>query len=315
MELLRQTSFARPLKLRSRWYTPCMAKLDNLPWIDAFAVSGYGVRIGVRVDDRALIPVLRARPPPGAKIAPLGTVDRMLSIINGGAAARRGLKKYHLLYADHVLAARSHDLETVLDRYDAHLRIGIAQLSRHKLFVHAGVVAWKGKAILLPGRTLAGKTHLVAELVKAGATYFSDEYAVLDREGLVHPFAKPLSMRSDKTARQIETPVEKIGGIAGRTMLPVGLVVMSRYEAGARWRPARLTPGHGMLALLENTFSARLSPELAMSVLRQVVTGATVLRSKRGEAGGIADQILRFAEGLQQEPSHRGDLEVVDARQ
>lgn len=292
-----------------------MGKLDKLSWIDAFTVSGYGVRIGVRVDDPTLIPALRERLPPAAKIAPTGTVDRMLSIINGRPGERRGIKRYHLLYADHVVAARSHEFETVLDSYDTHLRIGIAQFSRHKLFVHAGVVGWKGKAILFPGRTLAGKTHLVAELVKAGATYFSDEYAVLDRDGFVHPFAKPLSIRPEKAARQIETPVEMIGGVAGRTKLPIGLVVMSRYEAGARWRPMRLTPGEGMLALLENTFSARLSPELAMSVLRQVVTGATVLRSKRGEARELTDQILRLAEDTQHDRASSRRLELVDARQ
>jgi len=291
-----QSPFARPLKLRSRWYTPCMGKLEKLSWIDAFAVTGYGVRIGVRVNDRALIPVLVGRLPPGAKMSPTGRVDRMLSVIKGGRGEQRGVMKYHLVYADHVVAGRSHDFETVLGNYDTHLRVAMAQFSRRKLFVHAGVVAWKGKAILLPGKTLAGKTHLVAELVKAGATYFSDEYAVLDSDGLVHPFAKPLSMRPDKTGAQIETPVEQLGGIAGRKKLPVGLVMMSRYEEGARWRPKRLTSGQGMLALLENTFSARLSPELAMNVLGRLVSGATVLMSKRGEASAIANSILGVVE-------------------
>ena len=157
----------RALNLREGAYTPCMGNLEKLSWIDAFAVTGYGVRVGVRVNDAALIQQLRSRLPPGAKISPMGTVDRMLSVMRAPPSERRGVKNYHLVYADHVLVGRSHRLAAVLDNYDAHMRAAMAVLSRRKLFVHAGVVAWKDRAILLPGRTLAGKTHLVAELVKA----------------------------------------------------------------------------------------------------------------------------------------------------
>ena len=224
-----------------------MGNLEKLHWIDAFAVTGYGVRVGVRVNDDALIDRLRSRLPPGAKISSMGAVDRVLSVILAPPSERRGVKNYHLVYANHVVVGRSHRLNSVLDNYDTHLRTAMAELSRRKLFVHAGVVAWKDRAILLPGRTLAGKTHLVAELVKAGATYLSDEYAVLDEDGFVHPFAKPLSIRPSKTAPQVETPVGDIGGFPGRKPVPVGMVLMSQFEEGARWRPKRLTTGQGVL--------------------------------------------------------------------
>src|SRR4249919_2334678 len=91
------------LKLRASAYTPCMGNLEKLHWIDAFAVTGYGVRVGVRVNDAALIEWLRSRLPPGAKISPLGTVDRMLSVMQAPPSERRGVKNYNLVYADHVL--------------------------------------------------------------------------------------------------------------------------------------------------------------------------------------------------------------------
>jgi hypothetical protein len=273
-----------------------MGNLEKLCWIDAFAVTGYGVRIGVRVNDAVMIERLRSRLPPGAKISPMGTVDRMLSVIQAPHSERRGVKNYHLVYADHVLVGRSHRLDTVLDNYDSHLRVAMAELSRRKLFVHAGVVAWKERAILLPGRTLAGKTHLVAELVKAGAQYFSDEYAVLDEDGRVHPFAKPLSIRASNAAPQIETPVEEIGGISGGKPVSVGLVVVSQFQEGARWRPKRLTAGRGTLELLDNTFSARWSPERAIDILRRVASGATVLKGKRGDATTMLSSILAAVE-------------------
>jgi hypothetical protein len=61
--------------------------------------------------------------------------------------------------------------------------------------VHSGVVAHDGRAILLPGPTHAGKSTLVAELVRLGAPYFSDEYALIDADGRVHPYPRPMLLR------------------------------------------------------------------------------------------------------------------------
>jgi hypothetical protein len=294
--LVSEVAAPRNLELRARWYTPCMGNLEKLSWIDAFAVTGYGVRVGVRVNDSALIERLHPRLPPGAKMSTMGTVDRMLSVILAPPSERRGVKNFHLVYANHVVVGRSHRLDVVLDNFGTHLHTAMAELSRRKLFVHAGVVAWRDKAILLPGRTLAGKTHLVAELVKAGATYLSDEYAVLDEDGFVHPFVKPLSMRLSKSTPQVETPVEQIGGVPGRKPVRVGLVVMTQFDEGARWRPKRLTAGQGVLELLDNTFSARRSPEHSINILGRVASGATVLKGKRGDAAAMTSSILAAVE-------------------
>src|SRR4051794_25117219 len=76
--------------------------------------------------------------------------------------------------------------------------------------IHAGVVQTDHGAILLPGRSHAGKTTLTASLVDAGAVYFSDEYALLDRKGMVYAYPRPLRMRSrgDNGAVTLIPPVE-----------------------------------------------------------------------------------------------------------
>src|SRR5262245_38089017 len=51
----------------------------------------------------------------------------------------------------------------------------LASETRLVAYVHAGVVKWRGAAILLPGRSFAGKSTLVKTLCEAGATYVSDE--------------------------------------------------------------------------------------------------------------------------------------------
>ena len=121
------------------------------------------------------------------------------------------------------------------------------------------MVGWKGKAIVIPGRSYSGKSTLVAALVRAGATYYSDEYAVFDRKGLVHPFAKPLEIRAEGEFKQSRVPVGELGGKSGTRPLPVGLVLMTGYKQGAKWRPRKLSPGKGVLEMLFNTVSARKS--------------------------------------------------------
>ena len=143
---------------------------------------------------------------------------------------------------------------------------------------------------------MSGKTTLVAELVRAGASYLSDEYAVLDGKGRVHPFRKPLSLRATPTAKQVDTPVEALGGKAATRSLPVGLVVMSTYKEGAHWRPRTLTPGKGALAMFANTISAWNAPVRSMDSIREVVANAPVVKSSRDDAAEVAPLILRLLE-------------------
>ena len=89
--------------------------------------------------------------------------------------------------------------------------------------------------------------------------------------------------------------VEALGGRAGSGPLPVGLVVMSRYKPGSEWRPDRLSPGRGMLALLTNTVPARRTPQIVMAALYRVVSQAPAIRSDRGEASSVVAPILELA--------------------
>jgi hypothetical protein len=179
---------------------------------------------------------------------------------------------------------RCADRAEFLERFRSVVTLHVAEASPVRTFVHAGVVGWGDQAILIPGRSFSGKTTLVAELVRAGATYYSDEFAVLDRRGMVYPYAQPLQIRESGSHRQTQHPVETLGGTAGTQPLPVAMVVVSKYKPGAQWRPRPLTQGIGLLKLLDNTVSARRAPAVALSTLKHVVSHATIVRGLRGEA-------------------------------
>src|SRR6185312_3555780 len=115
-----------------------------------------------------------------------------------------------------------------LQAFESKLALHVAAESRTFLFVHAGVVGWRGRAIVLPGRTHAGKSTLVAALVRAGATYYSDEYALVDGDGRVWPYPRPLSLR--RARGPVRVRPERLGRV-GRGPLPVGLVVLCRFAA------------------------------------------------------------------------------------
>jgi hypothetical protein len=169
----------------------------------------------------------------------------------------------------------------------------VAVLAPEHVFVHAGVVAHGGGALILPGRSLAGKSTLVAALVAHGATYLSDEYAVLDDDGAVHPYPKPLSLRIDPGSLvQWDAPVEHFGGVAADRAFRTAIIAVTTYEPGAQWEPVQKTPADGALALLSNAVPARHRPAQTLAAVRRASADATVLEGPRGEAIETASVLL-----------------------
>lgn len=255
------------------------------------------MRAGVRVSDGRALASVAGCLPPGWKSSASPRVKRLYSFVAGGGTEEGRVRRFHLLYAGAELVARSLDREAVFERFESDLQLYVAERAPRRVFVHAGVVGWRGRAVVIPGRSMSGKTTLVAELVRAGADYYSDEYAVIDAGGLVHPYARPLAVREGAGLGQTRRTVEELGGRAGEGPLPIGLVAVSRYERGAGWRPRRLTPGECVLELLSNTVPARRSPARALGALTKAAAGANALAGSRGEAALVAEAILRSMAG------------------
>ena len=268
-----------------------MKKIDRLGWAAGVSFRVCGLRLGVRVNDPGLLDQVLERLPPGWKAAESPYVEMLFSLLGGGANPRGNVRRFNLVYFDATRLARTTDLPEALEALEQGLDFYVSAQARRRVFVHAGVVAFGRKAILIPGQRNSGKTTLVAELVRQGATYYSDEHAVLDAKGRVHPYARPLGIYSSTGARS-RTPVADLGGIAGVKPLPVGLVVQSEYRAGGKWRARELSPGNGILALLANTVSAQGQPEATLATLQQVVSGAKFLKGVRGEAKETATAII-----------------------
>ncbi|MEN3334878.1 MAG: hypothetical protein V7641_4243 [Blastocatellia bacterium] len=274
-----------------------MPKLDRLNWAEGIAVIAYGVRIGIRANQPGVIAQYLPWLPPSWKLAKSPVVERLYSIIAGGEGKRRGLQLSHLIYANGERLVRVPQFEQAATALEGDVQLYVAEMSPRRVFVHAGVVGWRGQAVVIPGRSFSGKTTLTAALVKAGCAYYSDEYAVLDTAGRVHPYARLLGIRErGQFERATRYAVETLGGKRGARPLPVALVIVSQYKSGATWRPRRLSAGEGALAMLENTVSARREPQAALATLRRVVAESLVLKGRRGETPQVVDFILNTLE-------------------
>jgi hypothetical protein len=271
-----------------------MEAIDRLGWADGMVFSAYGRHVGFRTNEPALLERVPALLPPGWKPSDRTAVRRVYSLRVGGDGPRPGVRRKHFLYMNAVVLERSMDLEYLIERLEADIQLYIAERARRRVFIHAGVVEWEGRAILLPGRTMSGKTTLVSELLRQGATYYSDEYAVLDEKGRVHPFAKDLSVRerpgsvsgTKRSPGEWDAPV-------GHRPIPVGLVALTRFREGSRWRPRAISEGRSVLAMLEHAVPARRRPKVTFRTLQAALKAVPVLQGVRGEAEATARSLLR----------------------
>lgn len=276
-----------------------MAHEPNAAVVSTHALEVRGVGIDVDVCERggadrcaspALDEMVRAILPPGAVARPVGVAPSARFSITWGhgrytvrSATGSALDDAELVHASSSAPAAVHAL-------DGAIRTAIALAAPGLVFVHAGVVAVDGRAIVLPGRSMAGKTTLTAALVRAGATYLSDEYAPLDADGLVHPYPRRLSVRGPAGRREV--PVGDLGGRSASGPLPVALVATITHRPGATWSVRATDADAGAVALITNAVAARARPVEVLRAAGTVARGASHLTGERGEADRAADALL-----------------------
>ena len=272
--------------------SPCMQKLDRLKWTDGFCFSAYGARVGVRVSDNSVLPAVKGVLPPGIQFVESPEVEGLVSFQVGGPGSDPRQKRFHLVYAEVDRIGRTHDLDEALHAVESSIQLFVSFYSPERVFVHAGCVAWKGRAILLPGRSFAGKSTLVAALLRAGAEYYSDEFAVLDDRGYVHPYPRRLSLRDGVAVPRVRATAADLGSRDGVEPLPIGAVVVTHYEVGAHWSPRAISPGKAVLALLDNTVAIRRRPQQCLAAIERVASSARCVAGNRGEADETAERLL-----------------------
>ncbi len=164
--------------------------------------------------------------------------------------------------------------------------------------VHGGAVAHGGRAIILPAPTGAGKSTLVAELVRRGAAYLSDEYALIDVDGRVHPYPRPLLLRDESGDDLPPRLAAELGGTVAHEPMRASLIMGVRHVPDAALIPKATSQAEGVLLLLRNTPQALADQPWILTPLARAVEGAACYVGLRGEASEAATEILRLASSM-----------------
>ncbi len=189
------------------------------------------------------------------------------------------LAGWHYLFCDDAPLHHGQAVEALLPILKSALLVRATQADGHKLHLlhlHSAAVAIQGRLVLLPGRSGSGKTLLTAKLLLGGAQYFSDETALLSRNGgTVRPVPTalsvkaggavrlaglypaladlPLHLREDKLSVQYLPP--PAGSVAADVPAVPRLCIFPRYLPGAATTLRRLSPVDAFARLLDEAIA------------------------------------------------------------
>lgn len=274
--------------------------LESLVWKNYFAFECLNVKIGFRSDNQNFIVRLKKKLseilPIQWKEIPFNESQHNFSVVQEAKTGNN-----YELYRETELVLAKVAVDGVLDYLETQIRSIIAEYNLDFVFLHAGVVSWKGKGIIIPGKSFTGKTTLVSELIKRNCEYLSDEFAVIDKNGYVHPFPKKLSVRGIiDDYKQVDMPAADFGGRIAQTAVPADFMLLTEYKEKKRKSRIKIeNMGEGVMAGVANSISVRQNPKFVLEVLSVVAERALILKSYRGEAGKFAEYLLNFLEELE----------------
>ena len=281
------------------------------------AFRAFGLNIGVELCDPVRPADLRGSLPPGHEPITRGELDRVFRLESFDAQTSPVAKAgYHWFDEDRFHRFAS-NLEQAVEYAESLIEHHIAEFTPEFIFIHAGVVTWRGRAIILPGSSRSGKSTLVRALVHAGATYFTDEYAVFDANGVVYPYLRHLSQREGPfgPAGRVDLAAHAPSAEKRRAGAPVVLVALTSFEEGSSWRVEQLGPGAAMMAISQHVIAIRRRPEDAFQVMVHIVERAAVVEGVRGDAADAAARILNAIEAAPDPDALPARLRATTGRQ
>ena len=286
--------------------------LDSYAWAGTtsrLALLGFDVEI--RATDAGLAQLLTDL------YAPLrvpGTAEHVLSISSTAPPPAAGSTRWEV----HLDGTRLIRTEAASIAF-RHL---LFEANRHAIddtpdlvLVHASAAVVDGRAIVMPGPMGAGKSTLVAALVRAGLGYLTDEIVALDpATGVVVPYPKYLSLgpalahmvpevraglRTVVGDQRLVSPEAlRLGAVAPPA--PPRVVVFPRYERGATTAVSRLRPAAALAALAQHAFHLDRDGPRVMATLAAMVERSSCFEMVSGDVDEARDALLALVDGARE---------------
>jgi hypothetical protein len=251
--------------------------------------AAFGVSWEVQADDVSAYHLLLDRLPPGASPTSSRATARTYAFRSWPSKLPDGEVSFSLT-ADGRPLVRSSEPTDIADAFEDDLKWLVAERSPRKVFLRAGVVGWRDRAILIPGGPRSGKSTLVRALVGCGATYFSDEYAVLERN-VVQPFPARLPIWS-APGTSLSYRLDEFANARSPKPVPVGLVLFAPHQPGAVFKPRLLSRGESLLGMFKHAVAAQRQPERVLRSLETITRRCNALEGPRGDAQAAATYLL-----------------------
>jgi len=251
--------------------------------------GAFGVAWDMQSDDASLYRTLLERLPPGAVSTPGKAPERAYALRTMPATLSETGASY-LLLSDGRPLVRSSEAAEIADAFEDNLKWLVAERSPRKVFLRAGVVGWRDRAIVIAGGPGTGKRTLVRALVACGASYFSDDYAVLEGNSVLpypsrrHNWLEP--------GNALSHWLDEFAPARAPKPVPVGVVLFAPYQPGAVFKPKLISRGKGLLEMFKHAVAAQRNPVHVLRALETVSRRCNALEGVRGDARTVATYLL-----------------------
>ena len=218
------------------------------------------------------------------------------------------------IYRDDVMLYHGRSETSVATIFLERILDHLIRTCTNGILLHAAAVARDGKALVLAGKTGAGKTTLATWLVRRGFDYLSDELLCLDTQATsVNGFARPLHLKRparalfagaidmDGGAAVMESPLgvhvspARLGARVAHSACPRALVLPA-YRAGARFHLRSVSKAQAASRLMGCLVNARERPQHGFDDVLSLVQAAPAFAmtySGLEEAGAQLETMLR----------------------
>ena len=173
--------------------------------------------------------------------------------------------------------------------------------------LHAGAAASGDSTVVIPGAMGAGKSTLVAGLIRRGLDYVTDEVVAFDAGGRIRRYLKPLSLgRPPAVLGDVAwvppsgaerfvgafgvVPPEVLGPVSATAALTPALVVLPTYERGVATTVEELAGSDFLAAIAAHTFQLELPG--AFADLARVLGEIPGIRVRSGDLTSACDVVL-----------------------
>jgi hypothetical protein len=261
--------------------SPCLRKLSKFDWQFGISFESCGVAIGLRSNQKLILErIAKSYLPPYSLLSESPTIQELYSVYIPNIESNSNLKRYCLAFRGSWRFSRSLDLENTLMSLGTDLQYSVAYISPTFLFFDAGVVVKNGNAVLITGDSGDNRTALIEELIASGATCYSDQYAMLDRDGYVYPYS----------CKYRNLPFESV------CKTKVKMIVQTEFCKKAKWNPVILSNHEKAMLLFSHAIAPQKDAEVFLLVSCKIASEAIGQKSRRGDARLVVDSLLSVLE-------------------